>query len=52
MSLADRIHIKQANLGPFSCPDQEERGGGGPDPLDNHKATKLAFNVVPSSASQ
>ena len=24
----------------------------GPDPLNNHKATKPAFNVVPSSARQ
>ena len=24
----------------------------GPDPLKNHRATKLAFNVAPSSARQ
>ena len=27
-------------------------GTGGPDPLKTHKATKLAFNVGPTSARQ
>ena len=36
----------------LKCRSRGGGGAGGPDPLKNHEATKLAFNVGPTSARQ
>ena len=45
-----------ATGGPDPPPEKSQKYriscNAGPDPLKNHKATKPAFNVVPSSARQ
>ena len=52
------LHSEQSDILHNTYPPQVlkygSRGGeeGGPDPLKNHKATKLAFNVGPTSARQ
>ena len=45
--------------GVTGCPDSHEKAQNigflsstGPDPLNNHKATKATFNLGPSSARQ
>ena len=57
-SLVNHVRIQRGGGGRGSGPSLKNHknigflSNTGPDPLENHKATKPAFNVGPSSASQ